>query len=322
MSVPGGRRLAGLLLLLAAVSVPFLLDDYGVYILNLALVYAMVGIGLNLLLGYTGQFAFAQAALMGIGAYTAAILMTRLAWPFWVTLPAAGIVTSLIGSICTLPSLRMRSVYLALVTLAFAELVVWVLLHWKSMTLGTDGIPVRPPHLFGVRVDRGWPFSMLAGVVLAILYGCARVTLDSSVGRAFVAVRENEILAQCSGINVARTKLVAFMLCAFYAGIGGAFFAVVTGYIAPASFDLDHLVVLFSAGVVGGLLSLPGAIIGALLMTVLPELLRDVQSIQEIVFGLLLTVCIVSMPEGIAGFLRRRGVLPPEILARGWRRLR
>jgi branched-chain amino acid transport system permease protein len=312
------RIVLGVPLLVLACVLPLVLDDYSIYIVNLILVYAIAGLGLNILLGYAGQFAFAQGAFMGIGAYATTILMNRVGLSFWFAAPLGAVITTAVGIACALPALRMRHVYLALVTLAFAELVEWVLIHWKSMTSGTDGMSVHAPHFFGVSLKGGWQFYCLALACLVVMYAFARRILESKFGRAFLAVRENEILAQCNGIRIGPTKALAFAISAFYAGIAGALYAVVTGYIAPSSFNLDLLEMLFSIVVIGGLLSLPGPIIGSVIVTILPEVLRGVQSVQEVVYGVLLTVCIVAMPGGIAGLLRDRGVFPREVLTRHW----
>jgi branched-chain amino acid transport system permease protein len=217
--------------------------------------------------------------------------------------------------------MRMKRVYLALITLAFAELIVWVLINWKQVTYGTDGVSIRAPELFGWRVkgDKNVYWVVLACTV--IMYWLAKRILESRIGRAFVAIRENEIVAQCSGISIARTKIVVFALSAFYAGIAGSLYALTLGYIVPASFDLFQLVVHFSIVVLGGLLSLYGAVIGAVLLTTLPELLRDFQALQELIYGVVLMAVIVFMPRGVAGLLKLWGVLPREILARNWRAL-
>jgi branched-chain amino acid transport system permease protein len=318
---PWLRRLFPFVLILTLIAASQVMDDYLQYILNLVLIYVIIGIGLNFLLGFAGQFAFAHAALMGIGAYASALLTTRLGVSFWVSLPLAGVITAAIGAGGALPAMRMRRVYLALVTLAFAQLIIWVLINWNSVTLGTDGVDVRAPYLFGWRMhgDRATFYIVLPVTVL--MYWLARRVLESHIGRALITIRENEIVARSNGINVARTKTLVFALSAFYAGIGGALYGLVLGFIVPDSFGLSQLTLHFSIVVLGGMLSLYGAVIGAVVLTTLPELLRDVQALQEIIYGLVLMVVILVMPQGIAGPLKRWGILPREVLARNWRRL-
>jgi branched-chain amino acid transport system permease protein len=300
---------------------PLITDRYVQYIVNLVLVYVIVGIGLNLLLGYAGQFAFAHAALMGIGAYTAALLMFRLGVSFWIALPAAGVVATVIGSLGALPALRMKRVYLALVTLAFAELIQWVMIHWKWLTLGTDGVKVAAPEFFGMSLKGDHRMFYLLLAVTVLLYIVGKRIVESRIGRSFVAIRENEIVAQCNGINIAYTKGLVFGLSAFYAGIGGALFAVTLGFIVPEGFGMFQLVIHFSIVVIGGLISMYGSVLGAVVLTTLPELLRGFQSVQEMIFGILLIIFVIFMPAGLAGLGKRKGILPDEILSRNWRKL-
>lgn len=308
--------------LVALLLVPLATDSYMQYVLNLILVYSIMAIGLNLLLGYAGQFAFAHAALMGIGAYTVALLMYRLHVSLWLALPAAGIVTTVIGLFGTLAALRMKRVYLALVTMAFAELIQWVLINWKWMTLGTDGVRVPKATLFGWPLNGDHRVFYLLLIATVLLYIVAKRIVESKIGRSFVAIRENEIVAQCNGINVTWTKGLVFAISAFYAGIGGALYAVTLGFVVPDGYGMSQLVIQFSMVVIGGLISMYGSILGAVILTTLPELLRGFQSLQEIIFGVLLMVFVVIMPAGLTGLGRRAGLLPEEILSRNWRSLR
>jgi len=314
------RRASGPVLCLLLLFAPLVTDGYTQYILNLVLIYVIVGIGLNFLLGFAGQFAFAHAALMGIGAYTTGLLGSRLGVSFWICLPLSGVVAAAIGSVCALPAMRMKRVYLALVTLAFAELIVWVLVNWKSLTFGTDGVSIATPRFFGWRVHGDKRVFYVVLVATVIMYVLARRILESRIGRALLAIRENEIVAQCNGINIAATKALVFALSAFYAGIAGSLYALALGFIVPSSFGLAQLVLHFSIVVLGGLLSLYGAVIGAVLLTTLPEVLRDVQAVQEIIYGIVLMIVVIVMPQGIAGVLQHWGILPREVLARQWRR--
>jgi branched-chain amino acid transport system permease protein len=308
-------------LVVALLLLPLVTDKYVQYIVNLVLVYVIIGIGLNLLLGYAGQFAFAHAAIMGIGAYTAALLMFRLGVSFWIALPVAGIVGTIIGSLGALPALRMKRVYLALVTLAFAELIQWVLIHWKWLTFGTDGVKVAAPTFVGISLKGDHQMFYLLLAMTVLLYVVAKRIVESRIGRSFVAIRENEIVAKCNGINIAWTKGLVFGLSAFYAGIGGALFAVTLGFIVPDSFGMFQLVLHFSIVVIGGLISMYGSVLGAVVLTTLPEVLRGFQSVQELVFGVLLIVFVIFAPAGLAGFGKRKGLFPQEILSRNWHKL-
>jgi branched-chain amino acid transport system permease protein len=296
---------------------PRWLDSYSQYLVNLAMAYILVSLGLNLLLGYAGQFAFANAAFMGIGAYTFALLTTRLGWPFLLALPMSGLLAVILGIAIAMPALRMATVYLAMVSLAFAELVQWILIHWKAVTLGTDGVRVSWPAILGysMRGDRSIYYIILA--VSALGYWIAYRLIRSKHGRAFIAVRESETLARCSGINVEWVKTLAFALSAFYAGIGGGLFALALRFVVPDGFGLVQLVLQFSMVLIGGLGNLVGSVIGAIVLTALPELLRGVQAFQEILYGVLLVGFILFMPRGIAGLMIRFRLLQQEVLARG-----
>ncbi|TFV51336.1 branched-chain amino acid ABC transporter permease [Bradyrhizobium niftali] len=304
-------------LLLLLLFAPFVLDAYTQYLVNLALSYSLVCLGLNLLLGYAGQFSFANAAFMGIGAYTYALLTSRLGVPSLVALPAAGMAATALGMVVAGPALRLSTVYLAMTSLAFAELVQWTFIHWSAVTLGTDGVRVRWPAVgsYVAQGDKNTFYVVL--VVVAISYWSALRIVRSKLGRAFLAIRQGETLARCSGIDVERTKTIAYAISAFYAGIGGALFALTIRFIVPDGFGLVQLVLQFSMVLIGGLGSLLGGLVGSLLLTVMPELLRNVEAYQEMLYGVLLVLFVIFMPRGIVGLLGRLGLVPQEILVRG-----
>lgn len=309
-------RYAVPLIFFALCFAPIVADDYSQYIINLTLAYVVIAIGLNFILGYAGMFAFAHAAFMGIGAYTSALLSAKLNFPFLLALPAAGIVAGAVGCLVGIPAIRVSGLYLAMVTVAFAELVQWIIKHWKTVTGGADGVSIPVPVLFGreFRSDTANFYIILAVTFLMILL--AQHILQSKLGRAFIALRDSEMAARCNGIDVPRMKTVAFGLSAFYAGIGGALFALTQHYIAPESFGLFQTILHFCIVVIGGTASVAGSIIGAIVLTGLPEVLRNVQALQEIGYGVLLIVFVIFAPRGIAGWLKDVGWLPRESFAR------
>ena len=300
------------LMFVALCPIPFVLDAYLQYIVNLMLVYLIIAIGLNFALGYAGMFAFAHAAFMGIGAYTSALFSAKLGFHFAFALLAAGIVSGAVGCIVGIPAIRVSGLYLAMVTLAFAELVQWVLKHWKSVTGGADGLSIPAPTLLGWQLRSDAASFYIIILIAFLMTLSARRILQSKIGRAFVAVRDSEIAARCNGIDVARVKTIAFGLSAFYAGIGGALFALTQHYIAPESFGLFQTILHFCIVIVGGAASIAGSVIGAVLLTALPELLRNVQALQEIGYGILLIVFVILAPRGVAGWLRDRRWLSRE----------
>jgi branched-chain amino acid transport system permease protein len=307
--------------LVALAAVPLITNNYTQFVVNLAIAYVVVAIGQQIILGVAGQFAFANAAFMGIGAYATAV-MVRAGLPFVVALVAGGLLCAAAGALVALPAMRMRRVYLAMATLAFLEMTQWVLVHWRAVTNGTEGMSVPRPSLFGpwlASPDKNLFFIVLA-VTLVMLWLAYRL-LWSEMGRAFIAIKENELVAACNGINVRFYKTLAFALSALYAGIGGGLFAVTVGFLVPDAYGFLQMILHFVIVMVGGLGTLSGAIIGSALLTVLPELLRGFQALQEILYGALLIIFMLFMPGGIAGLLQRRNLAPREILVRGWREL-
>lgn len=296
-------------LLAGALALPLATDPYSQYVVNLALVYAVTATGLNLVMGFAGQLSFANSAFMGIGAYGTALLMKHLGLPFLLALPLAGLGTGVLGFVVGLPAVRVRGLYLALLTIAFLSFCSWVFVHWNAVTLGSTGMRFPVTRLFGVRLSGdAQKFYVIYAVALAMI-GLAVVIVRSKWGRAFVMVREAELAAQANGIDLMLTKALAFAVSAFFAGVGGGLFGLTIEFLVPGSFGLLQMVMQFAMVLIGGLGSIAGGLIGAVLMTVMPELLREVPGAEEIAYGVLMVVFIVFMPDGIAGALRRRGWL-------------
>lgn len=308
------------LFFLVVLAISFTTDAYSQYLINLMLVYVVVAQGLNLILGFAGMFAFAHGAFMAVGAYVSTLLMNTLGVPYLVALPMAGLSAAFLGCIIGIPAIRVSGLYLAMVTMGISEIVQWVLRHWKPVTGGTDGLSVASPSFFGFEVSDDFQTFYLIFAVCALMTILASLIIRSRLGRAFVAIREGEIAAESSGINVARTKVFAFAISAFYAGIGGSLFSLTQHYINPENFNLYQTIMQFCMVVVGGSASLIGPFIGAVILTWLPELLRNAQAFQEIGFGVLLIVFVIFMPRGLAGFLISHNILPRERFARTRRR--
>jgi branched-chain amino acid transport system permease protein len=290
----------------------FTTDAYAQYLINLMLVYVVVAQGLNLILGFAGMFAFAHGAFMAIGAYVSALLMNKFGVSYLVAMPAAGLAAALVGCSIGIPAIRVSGLYLAMVTMGFSEIVQWILRNWKPVTSGTDGISVASPVFFGVELSDDFQTFYIILAVCAVMTALAQFIIRSRLGRAFVAIRDGEIAAQSSGINVARTKVLAFAISAFYAGVGGSLFSLTQHYITPDNFNLYQTIMQFCMVIVGGASSLIGPFIGAAILTWLPELLRNAQAFQEIGFGLLLIVFVIFVPKGLAGLLIDKGLLPRE----------
>jgi branched-chain amino acid transport system permease protein len=300
-----GKRQFLALLFAALAIVPWVTNPYILYVANLALLYVILAVGLNILVGYAGQFALANAAMFGIGAYGTALLQVRLGVPYVLAAPGGAVLAMLIGTVMALPALRLSGVYLGLSTLSFALLTQWVLLHWRAVTFGAGGFPVPQLDLSPLPVGPDLGIFYLSWVVALALIVFAWSLLRSRIGRALVAVRDGEIAAQSLGINLLHYKALAFAISGFYAGAAGALYAPLLGYISPEGFDLFQMIIQKSMIVVGGMGSIMGAVIGATVMVALLEVLREFKSTQEIVFGGILIAFVLFRPRGLVTLFKR-----------------
>lgn len=308
--MPFGRRNVLLALLALGVVIPAFANGYQLFVCNLVAIYILLALGLNVLVGYAGQLAFANAAMFGIGAYATGLLQVQLGWPFWAAFPSGGIIAAAVGTLLALPALRMSGLYLALSTLAFAQATQWVFLHWESVTFGAGGF--KTPHLSfaPLPVDKTVGLYYLSLILVVLLYLFARHVVTSRIGRAFVAVRDSEVAAESLGINLLRFKALAFGISGFYAGLAGGLYSALLNFVAPEGYDLFQMIIQKSTIVVGGMGSIAGSVIGASLIIVLLEVLREVKGLQEIAFGVLLVGFILFMRGGLITVLRR--------YVRGW----
>jgi branched-chain amino acid transport system permease protein len=304
---PSSRSFAGILVLLAlGFLLPLALPEYYLYLGNTLMMYAILALGLDLLLGWSGQFAFAHIAFFGIGIYASALLQMRLGVPFIAGVPIAAGLAGLVGLLIAIPATRLRTVYLALATYAFAECAQWVLRTWDSLTKGSDGLRFSPPDLLGYVVDtdrRAFPAMaiILALVLLSFLY-----LTRSKLGRALCAIRDSEHVAAACGIDVKRTKAAAFVLSAVYAGVAGGTYTLYQSFVTPDSVGLAQLILVLTMVVVGGSGSIAGVLVGVALIGLLPELLRvaprGLLVWQEFFYGLILILATMFMPRGLWGF--------------------
>jgi branched-chain amino acid transport system permease protein len=298
------RRIAyagGAALALALIIGPGLLGTYRLYFLNLVLVNVVIATGLNLLTGNAGQISMCHSSFMAIGAYATTLLHGAGGLSFWLALPAGAAIAAVFGAGVGLPAIRLGGFYLALATLGFLEVMQVLIQEFPAVTGGIRGMMAPRPTLFGrpLATDLSLYYPVL-GITVAMLL-VARNLLRSPVGRAFNAIRNSEPAAQALGIPVARVKMLAFTLAAFYAGIGGGLYAAVVGFIDPVEFGIwtsvRHIIFI----VVGGAGSLAGSVIGAFVVTGLPEWLRALQEYSDFVYGGLLLAFLIFMPKGIVG---------------------
>ncbi|WP_088554022.1 branched-chain amino acid ABC transporter permease [Calderihabitans maritimus] len=294
---------------------PFMVNEYVVSVANLVGIAVIGALGLNILTGFTGQISIGHGAFLGVGAYTSAILTTKLGLSFWIALPLAGIVTALVGSIFGIPSLRLKGLYLAIATLAAQVIIEFTIIHWTSLTNGTRGMILPAPQLAGYSLDsdRSYYFLILVLALLATVF--AFNLFRTRPGRAFVAIRDRDIAAEVIGIDLFKYKIMAFALSSFYAGIAGSLWAHYLTIISPEHFTISVSIEYLAMIIIGGLGSVMGSIYGALFMTLLPVLLRtlaealssifpDIESVflglREAVFGATIILFLIFEPEGIA----------------------
>ncbi|HEY0294535.1 MAG TPA: branched-chain amino acid ABC transporter permease [Bordetella sp.] len=300
-----GRALAGIALL-AYVAVALFGGGYFVYLLNLIGIFSLVAIGLNILTGFSGQTSIGHAGFFAIGAYTSGLAALLWGMPFWLAIPLGGVLATVVGGLIALPALRLKNLYLAIATLGFGVVTQKVIFEWQSITGGGAGLHVPLPTLFGLPVDDG---SRMAWIILAVLaagtWSAARLSA-SRTGRALKMLRESETAAACLGIRIARYKVVAFALSAFYTAVAGGLYAFVVRYINPESFDFNMSVMFLAMIVIGGMGSVRGAILGAVFYVAVPEAVRGVKDAPGLIFGLSLMLVVVLLPGGLTSLFQSR----------------
>ncbi|MGH7278932.1 MAG: branched-chain amino acid ABC transporter permease [Candidatus Rokuibacteriota bacterium] len=284
---------------------PWAVPRYFVFLASLVLVNAIVAIGLNLLSGYTHQLSFGHAGFLAIGAYVAALLTVHAAaLPVPLTLLAAGLGTAVVGLALGIPCLRLGGLYLTMATLAFGFVVTEAILNLDTLTRGADGLRVPAATLGPWRLANDAARYYLVVAVAALLAAAAVNLTRTRTGRAFLAIRESEIAAAASGVNVAAYKTVAFVVSAFYTGVAGGLFAFIVGYLSPDGFDVFLSVDFVVMIILGGLGSVPGSILGATVVTLLHDWLAAFQNYRPLVFGAIMIGAMLFMPGGIMSVLR------------------
>ena len=280
------------------------LNAYFLFVVTKLALYVILCVGLNILVGSAGQLAFAHAAMYGIGAYATGLLEVRLGLPFLPSAAIAIVATTCIGAALTFPALRLSGLYLALSTLSFALAVRWVMVTWDSVTFGPGGF--RAPFIsLGFGLDHSQSAFLASIAAACVVIVAARNLLRSQYGRCFVAIRESQVAASSAGISVTRVKVLAFAVSAGCAGMAGALFVPVVGFVTPESFGLDQMILFKIMIVVGGLGSIAGSVIGPVVILLLIEVLRDSLGWMEILFGLVLMGFVLFVPGGLTGLFRR-----------------
>jgi len=296
--VLGWSALLALLAFLALL--PVLAPGYFLYTASLVAVHVVIAVGLNLLVGYTGQISLGHAGFVAVGAYAAGVLATRLHVPWPGAMLGGGIAAAFFGFLVGIPALRLTGPYLTIATLGFGIAVNQVLTNWEQLSGGRTGLFLPKLAIAGVRLRDHHIYYLFAGLAAALVW-IATNLVRSHVGRAFVAIRDSDIAAEVMGVNLTVYKTLAFAVSAFYAGIGGAMLAYLLGYLEPQLFTLFESIYYFSMIVIGGLGTIPGSILGAILLTILPQQLAGLKQYLPLVYGATIVLVMAVEPLGIYG---------------------
>ena len=307
------------LLALGLLAFPFIASQYWLYLACLVAINVGSTTGLNILTGYTGQVSLGQAAFMGVGAYAVAVLERQLGTPVLLNLLGAGGVAMLVGLVVGIPSLRVKGLYLAIATIGASFILHFVFANWTRVTGGTAGLNVPPARILGLALDTEFRLYWLIMPLTVLMLAGAANLFRTRIGRAFVAIRDRDISAEVLGIPLLRYKLLSFGLSSFYAGVAGGLWAYFFRSVTPESFPLLMSIFFLAAIIVGGMGSILGGILGAVFMTLVPEVLKLMVGwlpnaseamvllapVRTIVFGALIVGFLIFEPHGLAEIWRR-----------------
>ncbi|MCD8037377.1 MAG: branched-chain amino acid ABC transporter permease [Clostridiales bacterium] len=296
-------KLVALIFLILAIIFPLVFDrQYYITVAINCLMFSILSLSLNLITGFMGITSLGHAAFFGVGAYTAAILSTRMGFGFITTAILGTIFAALFGVLLGLPTLRIKGRYLAIVTLGFCEIMRIIELNWMSLTRGPQGISGIPKlSVLGFEFSKPIQKYYVVLVLLVLTVLVIMAIMNSRVGRAISSIRNDEVAADAMGINVFKYKIMVFSVSAGIAGLAGAYYAYYMGFIDPNAFNFDQSILMLSMTIMGGMASIPGSILGASVLSILPEALRAVNEYRQIIYGLLLAVMVVWKPSGVLG---------------------
>ena len=293
------------ILLSVLVILPLFLNDYFRDVMTLTGMYVVLALGLNLVVGQTGLLNLGYVAFYAVGAYTYAILSTTVGLSFWPGLAAGAITAALYALLVGTPTLRLRGDYFAIVTLGLGEITRIVLNNWDAVTRGPNGISnIGRPVINGYALHRPLDFYYLVLTITVITVFAMRRLIESRIGRAWLAIREDAVAAEAMGVDTFRLKLLAFVLGSAWAGLTGVFFAAKMAFVSPESFTFFESVLILCMVVLGGMGSIPGIILAAVLLITLPELFRDFQDYRMLAFGAALVLMMIFRPQGLIGKIR------------------
>ncbi|NPV69584.1 MAG: branched-chain amino acid ABC transporter permease [Firmicutes bacterium] len=288
-------------------------NRYIIHLLVMSMIYFVVTTGLNILTGYTGKLSLGHAGFFGLGAYVSALLCVRVGFPVWIAVAATTALLALFGMALGYPTLRLQGHYLSIVTLGTGEILMLIITNWKSLTNGPGGLRGIPPlSVFGYTLSSETSQYIFMAVVSALCLWVTSRIVDSHLGRALRAIMDSETASEAIGINVARYRITAFGISTAYAGLAGALFAHLVGYISPYSFQSAESFAILGMLVVGGIGTMYGPLVGSIVMTFLPEYLRAFTDFRLILNAAVTIILLIKMPKGLVGVA--------GALARRWRR--
>ncbi|MFC1824726.1 branched-chain amino acid ABC transporter permease [Thermodesulfobacteriota bacterium] len=309
------KWLINILLTLVLMLLPLFLSNYMTYLVNLAGIYVVCIIGLNFLMGLGGQMFFGAVAIMSIGAYSAALLSIHFNFPFYLSIPCAGLIATILSLTIIFPGLRVTGIYLGMVSLGFHYILEQIIGGWKSLTGGHDGLSVAKASIAGVDLasDKAFYYVVLTVVALG-LWGAMNL-MKMRVGRAIWALGQDQVSAAVAGINVTFYKIIAFLVCAFYSGISGGLLAHYLRYITPDHFTVIMSIMIFVGMIIGGWGSLPGSIAGGFFVIFLPEVIEMAKDgllspttalydLQAVISGIIIILVVMFIPEGVGDFVK------------------
>jgi branched-chain amino acid transport system permease protein len=310
-------RFWSVVLLAGLIGFPFIGSGYHLFLACLIGINVISATGINILTGFTGLISLGHAAFMGVGAYAAAWFANHLGLPFYVGLPLAGLTAAAVGMVVGIPSLRIKGLYLAIATLAAQFILGFVFNQWEPVTGGGRGVSLEAISIGGLALDTEFELYFLIVALAIPLVLFARNLFRTRIGRAFIAIRDRDISAELMGIGLLRYKLMSFGLSAFYAGIAGGLMAYFFKVVTPEQYTFGHSIFYLAAIVVGGMGTILGGVLGALFMTLVPEILGAIFKLfgpdalallapaREIVFGVLIVGFLIAEPRGLAEIWRR-----------------
>jgi branched-chain amino acid transport system permease protein len=307
------RTIAASLVLLILVGLPLGLGNYGYYILAVIMIYAMVALGLNVLIGMGGQISIGHAGFWALGAYASALSVIKLGLPFLVGVAIGGVVAAAFGALVALPALRVQGHYLAIATLGFALVVQQVLFEWEWLTGGRQGLFVPRPSLFGIELanDLGYYYLLLA--LFLLLAWMTGNFAKSHTGRSLMALRMSTIAAECCGIPRPKHIIIAFAISAFFTGVSGALYGHLLGHLSTETFSLAASLSFLTMAVIGGLHSRAGALLGGAYLALAPEVMREFKDAQMVIYGVTLILFMQFLPGGLISL--------PDLVWRAVRRM-